>query len=448
MDRNPFGIERRKYALERGLTYKNLVQSFKTRDPPLPARMGNVQALGAWRRANPYAVSNNAFFDSRNIQPLAKNRRTVKRPVLPTTALPTTALPVTALPVTATRRSPRFKQPMNAKTAEKYALNQIFSQAPRPVQQSTRKFTMGNAQQVFKNRGHPRNFKTVSSYYQWKKQNPEEENDAFFSVNPVRQYTAKRKSVIPLTALPRNNYTLRRPLYVQTPTQEVDVSSSEPNYTNTEFNTTTNEGIKDFLEMSGKMKRGKNVKKVRNWIKRNPTRNVRNVFNDPLIDEFTPPKNSTLKKRASRVYTTQRRVPQQPQEAFRMNNAVGQMESPNVDQEETEENINRILQSSGIGAPPRVTSTSGFGAKPVSGHVTAGKKAEKSAKGRAWLNDVKKARNSLNELLKREGYEPNTTQMEARKAASAMRKGDSQSVNQLLASKMSARGTQTARVPF
>ena len=447
MEGNPFGIglQRRKYALERGLAYKNLVQSFKTRDPPLPARMGNVQALGAWRRANPYAVSNNGFFDTRTIQPLAKNRRAFKRTVLPTTALPTTALPTTVLPVgTTRRRSPRFKQPMNAKTAERYALNQVFSQAPRPIQRSTRKFTMGNAQQVFKNRGHPRNFKTVSSYYQWKKQNPTGNNDAFFSANPVRQYTAKRKTAIPLAALPRNNYTLRRPTAVPSSVYQT-MSSTE---SSPEFNTTTNEGIKNFLEMSGKMKRGKNVKKVRNWVRTNPTRNVRNIFNDPLVNEFTPPKNSTLKRRASRVYTTQRMVPQQPQTAFRMNNAVGQMERPNQEEIEVpEEDINRILESSGIGAPPRVTSSSGFGAKPVSGHVTAGKKAEKSAKGRAWLNDVKKARNSLNELLMREGYEPNTTQMEARKAASAMRKGDSQSVNQLLASKMSARGTQTASMP-
>ena len=117
MEGNPFGIQRRKYALERGLAYKDLVQSFKSRDPPMPARMGNVQALGAWRRANPYAVSNNGFFDTRTIQPLARNRRTFKR----------SALPVTALPVTATRRSSRFKQPMTAKAAEKYALNQVFS---------------------------------------------------------------------------------------------------------------------------------------------------------------------------------------------------------------------------------------------------------------------------------------------------------------------------------
>ena len=432
MEGNPFGIERRKYALERGLAYKNLTQAFKIRDPPVPARMGNVQALGKWRRANPYAVSNNAFFDSRNIQPLAKNRRTFKRAVLP----------VSTLPVTARRRSPRFQQPMNAKTAERYALDQVFSQPAQPVQQQTsRKFTMGNAQQVFKNRGHPRNFKTVSSYYQWKKRNPEEENDAFFSANPIRQYTAKRKTAIPLAALPRNNYTLRRPTVVPSSVYETSSTESSP-----ELNTTTTEGIKDFLEMSGKMKRGKNVKKVRNWIKSNPTRNVRTIFNDPLVNEFTPPKNSTLKRRGSRVYTTQRMKPQQPQTAFRMNNAVGQIMSPNVDQTETEEDINRILQSSGIGVPPRATSTTGFGAKPVSGHVTAGKKAEKSAKGRAWLNDVRKARNSLNELLKREGYEPNTTQMEARKAASAMRKGDSQSVSQLLAAKMSTRGTQT-RMP-
>jgi hypothetical protein len=426
MEGNPFGIQRRKYALERGLAYKDLTQAFKSREHPLPARMANVHALGAWRRANPYAVSNNAFFNSRNIQPLARNRRTFKR----------SALPVTALPVTATRRSSRFKQPMTAKAAEKYALNQVFSQ---PAQQTTRKFTMGNAQRKFKERGLPQNFKTVSPYYQWKKQNPEEENDAFFSANPIRQYTAKRKTAIPLAALPRNNYTLRRPTVVPSSVYQTSSTESSP-----ELNTTTTEGIKDFLEMSGKMKRGKNVKKVRNWIKSNPTRNVRTIFNDPLVNEFTPPKNSTLKRRGSRVYTTQRMVPQQPQTAFRMNNAVGQMERPN--QEETEEDINRILQSSGIGAPPRVASTTGFSAKPVSGHVTAGKKAEKSAKGRAWLNDVKKARNSLNELLMREGYEPNTTQMEARKAASAMRKGDSQSVNQLLASKMSTRGTQT-RMP-
>jgi len=70
---------------------------------------------------------------------------------------------------------------------------------------------------------------------------------------------------------------------------------------------------------------------------------------------------------------------------------------------------------------PDVQNTKPKIVKP-SGHALAGKKAESSLKGKAWLDDVKKAKELLDKVLTEAGAEKKGQQMDARKLASMLRK--------------------------
>jgi hypothetical protein len=65
------------------------------------------------------------------------------------------------------------------------------------------------------------------------------------------------------------------------------------------------------------------------------------------------------------------------------------------------------------------------------GHSEAGKKAATSAKGRAWLDDVRKAKNLLDKVLREAGINEKGHQMDARRLASALRKNQ-QEANQVI----------------
>jgi hypothetical protein len=69
--------------------------------------------------------------------------------------------------------------------------------------------------------------------------------------------------------------------------------------------------------------------------------------------------------------------------------------------------------------------------KVRSGHSLAGKKAESSIKGKAWLEDVKRAKNILDKVLQEAGIEEKGHQMDARRLASMLRK-DPQTANQFV----------------
>jgi hypothetical protein len=84
-------------------------------------------------------------------------------------------------------------------------------------------------------------------------------------------------------------------------------------------------------------------------------------------------------------------------------------------------------------------------AQPVAqqtGHVEAGRKAATSQKGRAWLNDVRRAKNILDKVLAEAGSSAKSTQMEAREVASQLRRGNPAIIDKIVATKTS-RGIQT-----
>jgi hypothetical protein len=60
--------------------------------------------------------------------------------------------------------------------------------------------------------------------------------------------------------------------------------------------------------------------------------------------------------------------------------------------------------------------------KRISGHVSAGKKAEISIKGKAWLDEVHQAKQKLDTILKSYGKTQKSQQMDARRFASLLRK--------------------------
>jgi hypothetical protein len=59
--------------------------------------------------------------------------------------------------------------------------------------------------------------------------------------------------------------------------------------------------------------------------------------------------------------------------------------------------------------------------KSQSGHAIAGKKAESSEKGRAWLNEIKEAKQRLNMSLRNIGIATGGQQKDARRLASLQR---------------------------
>jgi hypothetical protein len=65
--------------------------------------------------------------------------------------------------------------------------------------------------------------------------------------------------------------------------------------------------------------------------------------------------------------------------------------------------------------------------QPKSGHSEAGKKAATSEKGRAWLDDIKRAKDLLDKALREAGAPEAGQQKNARKLASIMRKTPSES---------------------
>jgi len=145
-------------------------------------------------------------------------------------------------------------------------------------------------------------------------------------------------------------------------------------------------------------KRAANVSQYRVWKETNPN-TENNVFFSSK--EFKPPAMSTLKRWAKQ----------------------GQSAAP----------------ASFAPAPPPAMLRP---APQQTGHVEAGKKAATSEKGRAWLNDIRRAKNILDKVLAEAGSSVKSTQMEAREAASQLRRGNPSIINQIVATKTS-RGIQT-----
>jgi len=142
-------------------------------------------------------------------------------------------------------------------------------------------------------------------------------------------------------------------------------------------------------------KRATNVSQYRVWKQTNPN-TENNVFFSSK--QFKPPAASTLKRWATQ----------------------GQSAAPVAP------------------VPPVVTRQ----VTQQTGHVEAGRKAATSEKGRAWLNDVRRAKNILDKVLAEAGSSTKSTQMEAREVASQLRRGNPAIIDQIVATKTS-RGVQT-----
>jgi len=99
----------------------------------------------------------------------------------------------------------------------------------------------------------------------------------------------------------------------------------------------------------------------------------------------------------------------------------------NLEKEKEQEVVPETIPESVYEPFPRKLQTR----KVRSGHSLAGKKAESSLKGKAWLEDVKRAKNLLDKVLQEAGTEEKGHQMDARRLASILRK-DPQTANQFV----------------
>jgi len=165
--------------------------------------------------------------------------------------------------------------------------------------------------------------------------------------------------------------------------------------------------------------RAANISQYRVWKQQNPELENNTFFSSK---QFKPPAESTRKRWMKTGYLQSSNIP----------SVVP-----------TEPKVARVLYP----LPSEVEESSvPTTLRPIvtrkTGHVEAGKKAATSEKGRAWLDDVRRAKNILDKVLAEAGSPSKATQMEARKAASELRKGNPGAINTIVAQKTS-RGIQT-----